>query len=231
MTNHTAILYFARTPGNDLKSGQFENGRFHTRLISRLSRKTKQAIRASGIPAVMIDERLQKGDSFAERLTHAIQTVFEKGFEHVIAVGNDCPDLNSDHLLQAKYLLESGVNVLGPAVDGGDYLIGIRKSTFRPATFCGAFAKKEEVHTCLMTVLKDGHESPAELEMLTDIDDSISLLSWLKNRHPSREHQSFILFLLDFLAAKFYHTFRPAERVVRLVPFRQPHRGPPSLRR
>jgi hypothetical protein len=82
-----------------------------------------------------------------------------------------------------------------------------------------------------MTVLKDGHAPPAELEILSDIDDSISLMRWLKNQHSSREHQSFILFLLDLLAAKFYHTFRPAESVVRLVPFRQPHRGPPSVRR
>lgn len=66
-----------------------------------------------------------KGDLGA-RLIAAFDQAFRAGADKVVVIGSDCPDLDPDILRQAFARLEDAQVVLGPAEDGGYYLIGLR---------------------------------------------------------------------------------------------------------
>lgn len=61
------------------------------------------------------------GARMARSLAHA----FDSGAEQVIIIGIDCPGINSDILTQAFEQLHTYDLTLGPAIDGGYYLIGL----------------------------------------------------------------------------------------------------------
>ncbi len=66
-----------------------------------------------------------KGDLGA-RLIAAFDRAFRAGAEKVVVIGSDCPDLDPGILRQAFARLDDVRAVLGPAEDGGYYLIGLR---------------------------------------------------------------------------------------------------------
>jgi hypothetical protein len=69
--------------------------------------------------------RLQEGADLGERMLHAISTGFETGFRHIVLIGTDCFELSSNILDDAFTALERSDAVVGPATDGGFYLIGL----------------------------------------------------------------------------------------------------------
>jgi rSAM/selenodomain-associated transferase 1 len=70
---------------------------------------------------------VQDGQDLGERMAHAFARSFESGMEKVVLIGTDCPTLQSQHLNQAFEALTHSDLVLGPATDGGYYLIGMKR--------------------------------------------------------------------------------------------------------
>ena len=65
-----------------------------------------------------------QGD-IGQRMSHAIMSALHHA-EHVVLIGADCPALNAEDLEMAFRVLQQGTDVvLGPAEDGGYYLIGM----------------------------------------------------------------------------------------------------------
>ncbi|GAA2909954.1 TIGR04282 family arsenosugar biosynthesis glycosyltransferase [Enterococcus pseudoavium] len=64
----------------------------------------------------------QQGKTIGERMNHAMQTVFAKGYEKVVLTGSDIPNLNTAIILTA--FSELTELVFGPSFDGGYYLVG-----------------------------------------------------------------------------------------------------------
>ena len=71
---------------------------------------------------------VQQGQDLGERMSNAFARTFESGRDKVVLIGTDCPTLQSHHLLQAFEALNHSDLVLGPATDGGYYLIGMKSS-------------------------------------------------------------------------------------------------------
>ena len=68
----------------------------------------------------------QAGDTLGERMSMAFRELFAAGYLHVILVGSDVPTLPPERLDDAVAALRRGADlVLGPADDGGYYLIGL----------------------------------------------------------------------------------------------------------
>ncbi len=66
-----------------------------------------------------------QGD-LGKRLLHAFSRGFKQGEDKIVVVGTDCPDLTASHVQEAFGLLDKYDLVLGPAFDGGYYLICLR---------------------------------------------------------------------------------------------------------
>ncbi|MGZ8385884.1 MAG: TIGR04282 family arsenosugar biosynthesis glycosyltransferase [Nitrospira sp.] len=69
----------------------------------------------------------QVGDDLGARMNQAFQTLFSQRYRHVVLIGTDVPTLPLDHVKQALTALENHDLVLGPALDGGYYLIGLKR--------------------------------------------------------------------------------------------------------
>ncbi len=79
----------------------------------------------------------QRGDDLGERMKHAFEKCFSDGFETVILVGGDIPDLTGEIVKEGFAALRSSDAVIGPSYDGGYYLIGFQSGTFVPEVFTG----------------------------------------------------------------------------------------------
>jgi glycosyltransferase A (GT-A) superfamily protein (DUF2064 family) len=89
------------------------------------------------LPFFVFSSGQQTGHSFAERFYNAFATVFAQGYDQVIAIGNDCPELKPQDILAAVNLLENQEVVLGPDKAGGIYLLGLTRRVFKT---CSSFA-------------------------------------------------------------------------------------------
>lgn len=78
----------------------------------------------------------QEGEGLGERMENAFRSCFAKGSATALLIGSDFPDLTAEVIQQAFRALENGHDaVLGPAFDGGYYLIGFRSAAFDPDLF------------------------------------------------------------------------------------------------
>lgn len=69
---------------------------------------------------------LQSGESMGERLAAALERVISEGFATAVLIGSDIPEISAEDLAEAFTLLEQNNDVvLGPAFDGGFYLVGV----------------------------------------------------------------------------------------------------------
>ena len=74
-------------------------------------------------------ERIYKpqGDGdLGKKLKKTFEDAFSAGAQRVVTIGCDCPDLSKEHIGRAFDALYLKDLVLGPATDGGYYLIGIK---------------------------------------------------------------------------------------------------------
>ncbi len=70
----------------------------------------------------------QRGNDLGERLSNCFADLFELGFDSIVAIGADSPTLPIEHLIEAfDSLTNENDVIIGPAEDGGYYLIGMRK--------------------------------------------------------------------------------------------------------
>jgi rSAM/selenodomain-associated transferase 1 len=69
----------------------------------------------------------QQGAGLGARMLNAFICAFESGFKRVILIGSDCPDISRQIILQGFAQLQYKDIVIGPAYDGGYYLIGLRQ--------------------------------------------------------------------------------------------------------
>jgi uncharacterized protein len=83
---------------------------------------------AAEIQSVFGDDlayREQVGPSLGDRLQLATKSAFDGGAKRVVVIGTDCPSLSTSDLQAAFEQLEKHDIVIGPAHDGGYYLIGL----------------------------------------------------------------------------------------------------------
>ena len=176
----TAILIFSVSASAEAarKAKTFrEKPGVARRIADALIANTLREARLSGLPVVMIPEGQQRGATFGERLTHAFQSTFRLGYQRVMAIGNDCPSLTAANLRQAALALESNGLVIGPASDGGAYLIGMDRTCFDPVRL-SALAWQES-HLCrdLIHYSAAFRRGVTLLQQLDDIDDRRALLA------------------------------------------------------
>jgi hypothetical protein len=69
----------------------------------------------------------QIGNDIGARMSHTFEVLFAHGYRQVLLIGTDVPTLPLDSFKQALTVLEHHDLVLGPALDGGYYLIGLRR--------------------------------------------------------------------------------------------------------
>lgn len=74
---------------------------------------------------------LQTGEDLGERMKNAFSVGFKKGYGRIILIGSDSFEIDANDIQKAFFMLNDKDTVIGPATDGGYYLIGL-KTPFEP---------------------------------------------------------------------------------------------------
>lgn len=116
-----------------------------------------------------------KGD-LGERMARSLSVAFRSGMERVVIIGTDCPGLNANLIAKAFHQLHAHDLVLGPALDGGYYLIGLR--CFILELFTDINWGTAEVLHQTIAIAKKLDLSVAYLPQLADVDRPEDLPVW-----------------------------------------------------
>lgn len=116
----------------------------------------------------------QSGGDLGARMSAAFQTSFDLGIDKVAIIGTDCPKLKAEIIAKAFDELIDQDLVLGPAKDGGYYLIGLRRRI--PELFDGIKWGTSEVFAETLMIAKNLGLNIAVLPTLADIDRPQDLL-------------------------------------------------------
>jgi rSAM/selenodomain-associated transferase 1 len=123
----------------------------------------------------LVYRRQSEGD-LGDRMASAFQASFAAGMTAGVLIGSDCPDLNASLMAEAFQLLRQHDLVLGPALDGGYYLIGLRRLI--PELFTGIPWSTAEVLQQTITIAKRLGLAVAKLPLLSDVDRPEDLSVW-----------------------------------------------------
>ena len=131
--------------------------------------------------ASVYSKKLQQGKDLGARMQHAFDEGFENGFRNIIIIGSDMYDLQTTDLANAFRILKKKEYVIGPAEDGGYYLLGMRNS--EPKIFKN---KQWGTSSVLQETLND---LKGRNIAFTDLRNDVDILSDIQN------HEDFQKFL------------------------------------
>lgn len=110
------------------------------------------------------------------RMARSLADAFNNNAQQVIIIGTDCPEANAQILTQASAQLQAFDVILGPAIDGGYYLIGLRR--FIPELFCNITWGTSQVLQQTVDIANQLNISYFYLPTLADIDRPEDLPIW-----------------------------------------------------
>jgi len=134
--------------------------------------------------AIMVDDiwhqnlykkEVQQGNDLGEKMQQAFAQGFAQGYKYICLIGSDCYELSDEVITDALEKLQTVDLVLGPCLDGGYYLIGLK--TLHPEFFQN---KKWSTDSVLQDTLQDAKNKKitfALLPTLTDVDEEKDLIS------------------------------------------------------
>jgi rSAM/selenodomain-associated transferase 1 len=206
--NDRCILFFVRNP---------ERGEVKTRLAATLGQNVARdlyrcfildmlsALQRAGFPVIIcyypedaLDDlkgivgegyvfKSQHGADLGERMARSITDAFAQGFDRAIVIGSDIPDLPGAFIQESFAALETYDSVIGPAFDGGYYLIGFKQVSFLPEAFKGIEWGTDTVLTRTLSILGANERTAYLLPPLRDMD-TVEDLKVLCEKHKNTPH-------------------------------------------
>jgi len=162
----------AKTIGNEKALAVYQDLLFHTMSVTQMVDCDKFVFYDNSIvendiwTSSIFEKKIQFGVDLGVKMQNALQELFNIGYKNCVIVGSDLFDLQTKHITEALQKLETNNAVIGPAEDGGYYLLGLKKII--PALFSN---KNWGTETVLKDTLKNlSSYSVGFLEVLNDID-------------------------------------------------------------
>lgn len=166
-----------------------------------VARSVGVAVTIFGAPGDRLDElqalaggtptMLQADGDLGARMDAACGRLFAQGAHHVVLIGSDLPTLPSSHLVAAFEALEAGADLaLGPADDGGYYLIGMSRPT--PTVFDGIAWGNANVLEATWAAAADAGLRVHEVPAWYDVDTPDDLARVAVGREPARQTRQWL---------------------------------------
>ena len=119
----------------------------------------------------------QNDTDLGGRMQDAFEQVFKKGYERALIIGSDCYELSQHIIEDALETLKTNEVVIGPAKDGGYYLLGLNQMI--PQLFSNIAWSTDEVFNSTVSVLKrldvTYHTGPvlSDIDTIDDLPDEL----------------------------------------------------------
>lgn len=124
----------------------------------------------------LFEKYLQQGDDLGARMNHAFETALKDKPDSAVIIGSDCPQLDESIIEQAFAALNEFSYVLGPATDGGYYLLGMNAPS--PFLFEEMAWSTSDVATQTKIRIARSEQGYYTLPELSDIDELDDWLRW-----------------------------------------------------
>ena len=136
--------------------------------------RAKPAARRLGVPKSFAIRSQASGD-LGDKLSRALSELLNEGYARVLFLGSDSPTLPRRQLLRAIEQLQHSAAVIGPARDGGFYLVGAREH--RPGMFAGVDWGSDKAYVQTVASLRKAGLRAAVLPGWYDVDRAGDLAS------------------------------------------------------
>lgn len=189
-----ALLVFcfsAKAEATRKSFGYFHRHGHARKILQKLNTHTENIAVASGLDLFVVNEDDQQGQTFGKFFTHTHKKVFSQGYDYVISITNDCPDISVETINEAIRNFEKNTLVLGPAIDGGEYLMGLHKNTFKEEEFELLPWRTAQLHTSILALSQSYQWQTICLEPLADIDNQKDLYQYVR-KNPFADLTLFI---------------------------------------
>ena len=113
-------------------------------------------------------KELQYGNDLGEKMRNAFEMLFQKGYKEVVIIGSDCYELTEEIIMNAFDQLKEKDVVIGPAKDGGYYLLGM--NVFISQLFTRKSWSTSKVSQQTLTEIEFFNYSMYQLPVLNDVD-------------------------------------------------------------
>ena len=123
------------------------------------------------------EARSQIGADLGERLANAFGALLREPRDRAVVIGADCPELDASLVNRALESLETHDLAIGPARDGGYYLIGLSRPAAR--LFRGVAWGTERVFATTIDAARGEGLTIATLPELDDVDTPADLVRWI----------------------------------------------------
>jgi len=130
----------------------------------------------------------QHGADLGERMANAFSEAFRSGMNRAVLMGSDLPDLPGEIITDAFSGLDTHDAVIGPATDGGYYLIGFRKDTFLPAVFMDIPWGSDMVYEKSIEIFEKYGKRVIDMPKWRDIDTYEDLLDFIRTHRDTGTH-------------------------------------------
>jgi rSAM/selenodomain-associated transferase 1 len=145
----------------------------------------------------------QSGEDLGEKMHNVFCQCFSEGFRSVVIIGSDSPDLPLRIVRDAFQALDTYDAVIGPAFDGGYYLIGFTRDGLFPDVFRGIAWGTNDVFRKTMKLLEDAGIRPWILPIWRDIDKPEDIFSLIEdNKNTDFANSRTMTYLKEFGIAK-----------------------------
>ena len=121
-------------------------------------------------------KRVQSGGDLGERMKNALAEILEE-YDHALIIGSDCPYLTPSIITNAFAELEKKSVVIGPAFDGGYYLLGM--SQLLPDLFENMPWSTDQLTTETLKKLEKKHLLYSILPELHDVDEYFDWVNYI----------------------------------------------------
>jgi rSAM/selenodomain-associated transferase 1 len=124
-------------------------------------------------------KKLQSDADLGIKMQDAFSQIFEQGYEKVVIIGSDCFELTNEIISNAFEQLDTNDVVIGPANDGGYYLLGMKK--LYPQLFENKQWSTAAVYQQTIADFEKAHIKYHALVTLTDVDTEEDWLATKNN--------------------------------------------------
>ena len=175
----------AATVGNEKALDVFRKLSLHTKTITENLPYDKIVFYTDSIdlmdmwPNGTYLKALQQGEDLGERMNNAFAGGFQSGYDSICIIGTDCYDLTEAIIREAFDALEKSDAVIGPARDGGYYLLGMKQPC--PDVFTNKQWSTNTVFQDTVRVFQLLHLQFTELKVLSDVDTEDDLPESLRD--------------------------------------------------
>ncbi|HEY9185492.1 MAG TPA: TIGR04282 family arsenosugar biosynthesis glycosyltransferase [Salegentibacter sp.] len=161
----------------------------HTYEVTKNLRVDKMIYYAENFPQQDIFEsktfrkKLQKGNDLGEKMEHAFYEAFSASYKRVILIGTDLPDISQRDIENAFVQLKVKDVVIGPAKDGGYYLLGMK--SINSKVFKDKAWSTSSVLENTLEDFKDNNvkllQTLSDIDVLSDIPGESELRKFIKD--------------------------------------------------